>query len=222
MKYNIISTGSTGNAVVINGNILIDCGVPFRKLEPVVKDLKLVLLTHQHSDHFKPSTAAALHRERPALRFGCCEWMVKPLLDAGVSKRAIDVLTPDRCASYGGFAKVMPVALVHDVPNCGYRIWIGPESLFYATDTGTLDGITAKGYDLYMVEANHTKAELEARRDAKIEAGEFSYEVNAARNHMSQEQATDWIYQNAGPNSKYVFLHQHVDRQTHRLEESNE
>ena len=144
------------------------------------------------------------------------------MLDAGVSKRAIDVLTPDRCASYGGFAKVMPVALVHDVPNCGYRIWIGAESLFYATDTGTLDGITAKGYDLYMVEANHTKEELEARRAEKIAAGEFSYEVNAARNHLSREQAVDWIYKNTGPNSKYVFLHQHVDRQTHRLEEANE
>ena len=160
-------------------------------------------------DHFKPKTAAALHRERPTLRFGCCEWMVKPLLDAGVSKRAIDVLTPDRCAAYGGFAKVMPVVLVHDVPNCGYRVWIGPESLFYATDTGTLDGIKAKGYDLYMIEANHAKEELEARRAEKIAAGEFSYEVNAARNHLSREQAVDWLYQQIGPHSEYVFLHQH-------------
>lgn len=135
--------------------------------------------------------------------------MVEPMLDAGVSKRAIDVLTPDRCVAYRGLAKIMPAALVHDVPNCGYRIWIGAESLFYATDTGTLDGITAKGYDLYMIEANHTKEELEARRDAKIEAGEFSYEVSAARNHMSREQAVDWLYQQIGPHSEYVFLHQH-------------
>ena len=37
MTYNIISTGSKGNAVVINGRILIDCGVPFKALEPVIK-----------------------------------------------------------------------------------------------------------------------------------------------------------------------------------------
>ena len=41
MTYNIISTGSKGNAVVINGRILIDCGVPFKALEPVKKDLRL-------------------------------------------------------------------------------------------------------------------------------------------------------------------------------------
>ena len=76
MTYNIIATGSTGNAVLINDKILIDCGVPYKRLEPFVKGLKLVLLTHVHSDHFKPRTAAALHSERPALRFGCCPWMV--------------------------------------------------------------------------------------------------------------------------------------------------
>ena len=81
--------------------------------------------------------------------------------------------------------------------------------MFYATDTATMDGIEAKGYDLYMIEANHVKAELEARRDAKVAAGEYAYEFNAARNHMSQEQAEDWLYQQMGPNSRYVFLHQH-------------
>lgn len=221
MRYNIIATGSKGNAVVINGNILIDCGVPFKLLEPVKKDLKLVLLTHVHGDHFNPSTVRALHRERPTLRFGCCVWMVEPLLDAGVDSRTIDVFQPSVTYAYGARLEISPVTLTHNVPNCGYRIRENEESLFYATDTGTLDGITAKGYDLYMVEANHTKAELEARRDAKIAAGEFSYEVNAARNHMSQEQATDWIYQNAGPNSKYVFLHQHVDREPKRAEVYN-
>lgn len=58
MTYNIISTGSKGNAVVINDRILIDIGVPFKALEPVKKDLRLVLLTHQHSDHFNPRDGA--------------------------------------------------------------------------------------------------------------------------------------------------------------------
>lgn len=212
MKYEILATGSTGNAVVINGNILIDCGVTYKRLEPVVKDLKLVLLTHKHFDHFKPSTAAALHRERPALRFGCGGWMVKPLLDAGVSKRVIDVLEPGEIYCYFRVASVQPERLTHDVPNCGYHIQIGMERLFYATDTGTLDGIRAEGYDLYMIEANHEKEELEARKAEKISKGEYSYEVNAARNHLSREQTEDWLYKNMGPNSSYVFLHQHIGK----------
>lgn len=209
MTYNIISTGSKGNAVVINDQILIDCGVPFKALEPVKKELRLALLTHQHSDHFNPRAVRALAKERPTLRWGCCEWMVWPLLEAGVDKRRIDILTPGFCSVYKGLCTIMPEGLAHDAPNCGYHIWSGEDTLFYATDTGTLDGVEAKGYDLYMVEANHTRAELEARMETKRAAGEFSYELAAAQNHLSREQAEDWLYQQMGPNSRYVFLHQH-------------
>lgn len=139
--------------------------------------------------------------------------MVKPLLEAGVNKRVIDVFDPHHIYAYSGIGEIIPEPLAHNVPNCGYHIFtFSLERLFYATDTGTLDGIEAKCYDLYMIEANHAKKELEARRDAKIVAGEFSYEVEAERNHLSREQAEDWLYQQIGPNSKYVFLHQHVDR----------
>lgn len=209
MTYEIISTGSKGNAVIINGSILIDCGAPFRALSTHARALNLVLLTHIHGDHFKPRTAAALHRERPALRWGCCEWMVGPLLEAGVDKRMIDVLTPGLRFVYQGLGTVMPERLAHNVPNCGYHIWMGGETIFYATDTGSLDGVTANGYDLYLVEANHTRAELETRLEAKRAAGEYAYEWAAAQNHLSREQAEDWIYQNIGPNGRYAFLHQH-------------
>lgn len=215
MTYNIIATGSSGNAVVIDDHILIDCGVSIKSLEPVISSIKLVLLTHIHKDHFRPGTAAAIHRRRPTVRFGCCDWMVAPLLDAGISKRMIDVYDFDSGHFYGsGFPYAIEAErLTHNVPNCGYRIF-GPdgERLFYATDTGTLDGITAKNYDLYLIEANHTRAKLEARAAEKQAAGAYAYEVEAAQNHLSQEQAMDWIYQNIGPKGQYVFLHGHTDK----------
>ena len=34
--YRIIKTGSKGNAIIIDNNILIDCGVPYKDL-PVIK-----------------------------------------------------------------------------------------------------------------------------------------------------------------------------------------
>lgn len=82
--------------------------------------------------------------------------------------------------------------------------------VFYATDTGTLEGVEAKEYDWYMIEANHTRAELEERARAKLDAGQFAYEIRAARNHLSREQAEEWLYSQMEPNSQYVFLHQHV------------
>lgn len=216
MTYNIISTGSKGNAVIINGNILIDCGVAFKKIKPYIKDLRLVLLTHIHSDHFNPATVRALHRERPGLRWGCCEWMIEPLINAEVSTRCIDVLQPHikvYSALYRGLGVVRAEYTPHDVPNCAWHIMTKEqEHIFYATDCGTLDGIEAKNYDLYMIEANHTKAEIEALIAEKQAAGAFAYEVRAAQNHLSQEQAIDWLAENAGPNSRYVFLHQHEEK----------
>ena len=212
MTFDVIATGSTGNAVVINGSILIDCGVPFKALDPYKKDLKLVLLTHSHGDHFRTRTVRALHKARPTLRWGCCEWMVGPLLEVGVDKRVIDVFTLKSCSIYKGLCTVVPEELIHDAQNCGYHIWRKSESLFYATDTATLDGIQAPGYDLYLIEANHKKEELEARAKAKRDAGEYAYEYRAAANHLSEEQALDWLYRQMGPHSKYVFLHQHQER----------
>lgn len=208
MNYNIISTGSKGNAVVIGGIILIDCGVPFSALKGVYKDIKLVLLTHIHSDHFVPSTIRLLHERRPSLRFACCEWLVNDLIKAGVCKYNIDVLEIGVMYDYGAF-KVSPVRLYHNVPNAGYRLYFGTEKVFYATDTSTLDGISAKNYDLYMVEANYDpKRIIEDINEKKIK-GEYAYEMNVMKNHLSKPDCDEFIKNNRGPNSRYVYLHQH-------------
>lgn len=211
MNYNIISTGSQGNAVVVDDIILIDCGVNFKALKDVYKELQIVLLTHIHADHFKRSTIKRLAKERPALRFGCCEWLANELVEAGVSWRNIDVFEIGKVYDYEVF-KVSPVKLYHNVQNCGYRIFANGEKGIYATDTGHLQGITAKDYDLYMIEANYTDEDLQERINAKLEAGEYCYELNVANRHLSHEQASEWLMDNMGEKSKYVFLHAHKDK----------
>lgn len=145
--------------------------------------------------------------------------MAPHLLEAGVHKRAIDIFDPGSLKVYDkGRLCVKAELLVHDVPNCGWKIHIHDpvgsdgDSLFYATDTATLDPVSACCYDIYLIESNHTRAEIEARIAEKQSRGEFSYEVRAARTHLSQEQANEWLARNAGPNSKCVFLHQHKEK----------
>ena len=179
MNYNIIATGSSGNATIINDHILIDCGVSFKAILPYIKEINLVLLTHEHGDHFRPSTVKELHRRRPSIRFGCCPWMVEHLINAGVDKRVIDVysLVADiegKCYSYGFFA-VQPFELPHNVPNCGYVIGENGERVFYATDTGSLDHVECKDCDLYLIEGNHSEAEIAEIIAEKEAAGEFCY-----------------------------------------------
>lgn len=213
IDYEVIQSGSSGNAVLINGVILIDCGVSYKKLTPYVRNLKLVLLTHAHSDHFKPRTAAALHRERPALRWGCCDWMVAPLLKAGIKPRLIDMLPLNRRVSYHSFCDIEAVEVPHNVRNCAYKLYFkkgdSTESLFYCTDCSTLNGVVAEGFDLYMIEENRTEAEFDAAIAAKRAAGQFAYEEAARQNHMTREQAEAWLVLNADSHSRYVPLHQH-------------
>lgn len=214
MTYDVLATGSSGNAVVINGEILIDCGVPMKKLRESghIKSLKLVLLTHAHGDHFNPATVRALHQERPVLRWGCCEWMVPYLRKVGVLAQLICMPMKKEVLRMQEYT-IFPVDLVHDVPNCGWHIWTENERLFYATDTSTLDHIEAKGYDLYLIEANHTRAEIKTRIADKLARGEFAYEARAARTHLSRERAEAWLARNAGPQSRCMFLHQHRDKE---------
>lgn len=211
MNYNIISTGSQGNAVVINDTILVDCGVSFKALKDVYKDLQIILLTHIHTDHFNGKTIKRLADERPTIRIGCCEWLVNDLVEAGVPKQQIDVLGIGKIYDYKAF-KVSPIKLYHNVPNCGYRIFANGEKAIYATDTEHLQGITAKDYDLYMIEANYTDEDLQERINAKLEAGEYSYELNVASRHLSHEQASEWLMENMSFHSEYVFLHGHKDK----------
>lgn len=212
MIYKIIATGSSGNAVVLNDNILIDCGVSLKALSDVKKHINLVLLTHIHSDHFNKSTIRQLARDRPILRFACCEWLVSDLLDYNVSERNIDVMEVGKTYNYGAF-KVSPVKLYHDVPQCGWRVFIGDKKAIYMTDTATLDGITAKDYDLYLIEANYSEAELQERIRLKEEVGEYVYEYRVPHTHLSKEQADKWLLENMGEHSGYVYLHQHEERE---------
>lgn len=220
MNYNIISTGSQGNAVVVNNHILIDCGVTFKALKDVYKGLQIVLLTHIHTDHFKQKTLKRLAEERPTLRFGCCEWLVNDLVEAGVPKQQIDVLEIGKIYDYKAF-KVSPIKLYHNVPNCGYRLFIDGEKAIYATDTSHMLGIKAKGYDLYMIEANYDKEELQERINAKLESGGYCYELNVASRHLSHEQASEWLMENMDKKSEYVFLHAHRERSSNGTDRQN-
>lgn len=210
MNYNIIATGSDGNAVVINDYMLIDCGVSFKALTVVKKQLKIVLLTHIHSDHFNPATIRRLAMERPTLRFACCDWLLPVLIGCGVQKKNIDLLKVGKIYNYGAF-KLSPIKLYHDVDNCGWRIFIGSEKAIYITDTTTVQGITAKDYDLYLVEANYSEPEIQERIKAKEVLGQYIYEYRVLRTHLSKEECDNWLLENIGENSEYVYIHQHKE-----------
>lgn len=211
MTWEIIASGSSGNAVVIDGCILIDCGVSWAQLTSVVPEIRVVLLTHIHGDHFRESTVRRLARERPTVRFAGGPWMMGALRSLGIPWRSIDCLSAGHTYRYGGDGYyVTPYELFHDVPNYGWLIRRGESRIFYAVDTFSLDGISVQA-DVYLVEGNHREAEIRERIREKQERGEFSYEVRAARTHMSVERATAWFHDVAPEGAQLVLMHRHKD-----------
>lgn len=201
--YNILSSGSHGNAVIYFDTILVDCGVPYSLIRPYVNNIQLVLLTHQHGDHFNLSTIKKLAFERPSLRFGCGEF----LYDMMKGIKNIDVYSAGKIYDYGVF-KISPIVLYHDVKNFGYRIFKEDKKVLHATDTFTLDGITAKNYDLYALECNYDEdIVFEIIREKQIK-GEYAHQKGSLNSHLSKQQAQNFVLDNAGEKYEFIMLHQ--------------
>lgn len=203
MVYQVIHSGSEGNAILYHEHILVDIGVPFASIKPVMYKIQLVLLTHSHGDHLNTDTLRRLCKERPTVRVGCCEWML-PHLD-GIKN--VDVFKIGQEYDYVHFSLV-PVKLYHDVENCGYKIFCKGHKIFHATDTAHLNGIQARGYDLYAIEHSYDEDVIGKIIAEKEAAGLFSYERGAINSHLSEQSARQFIFNNAGENYEVLRLHE--------------
>ena len=199
----VINSGSEGNAVIYNNAIMVDCGVSLKALEAIKRSLKIVLLTHKHSDHLKIRTLQRLQAERPTLRIACGDFLLEEL----PCIKNIDVLQVGKIYDYGAF-KVSPVKLYHDVPNFGWRIFLpNGQKIFHATDTVHLEGITAKGYDLYAIEHNYCEEYIQQAIEEARANGEYTHAYGNINTHLSIQQARAFIEKNRKESSEVLELH---------------
>ena len=49
MTYEIIGTGSKGNAIVVNDYLLLDCGLSYKKIEKYLDKIKIIFISHKHT-----------------------------------------------------------------------------------------------------------------------------------------------------------------------------
>lgn len=200
---NVLASGSSGNCEIYHRTIAIDIGIPYSVIAPYKSDLQIVLLSHRHLDHFNESTIRKLAFDRPTLRFGCGPWML-PLLE-GIKN--VDVYDFGKWYDYGSF-KIAIGKSYHDVENCFYRIEKNGYKIFRATDTFTLEGITAKEYDLFCVESNYDEDTIQQIIEEQEARGEFAHQRGSINSHLSEQQARDFFFKNRGENSKLIRLHE--------------
>ena len=137
MLFNVIASGSKGNATIIKYKetvILIDMGISFSRLKEgldeiniTFDDIDAALFTHDHADHIA------------GLRF--IPTKKQYALENGIpgTFNVVELFKP----FYIKDIKITPVATSHDATNpCGYILEGDNEKLVYITDTGYLPDIT--------------------------------------------------------------------------------
>lgn len=203
--YKIISSGSDGNAVIYQDKVMVDCGVSFRSLAGHYLRLRVVLLTHEHGDHFNSTTIRKLGINNPNVIFAAPEYLISKLKTVVRQSQIMQV-------EVGQVYKIeditiSPIHLYHNVPNVGYRIMINGKKILHATDTHTLEGISAKQYDLYALEYNWDETTIQEFINEKKKQGIFAYEEDAIKNHLSFQKSLAFYEANKGENSEMVKLH---------------
>lgn len=208
-KYKIISSGSSGNAILLDNGILLDCGVPFKLIQPYLHKIKAVFLSHCHHDHMNLSTIKKIHELRPTVRFIVGFWLKEYLLSSKINSAQIDIVEHGKVYNYKSF-KVLPFILIHDVKNYGIKIidMQAKQKIIYAVDTNRIDHISAKDFDLYLIEGNYDEDKLEENIKSDTEKGLFSYGMRVKNTHLSVQKASEWLMDNMGANSYYEFIHQ--------------
>ena len=217
MKCNVISSSSKGNCIIVNDYLMLDCGVSYKKIKDFMKDIKIMFISHEHKDHLNPIAIKKIAYEHPNIMFLVGSHLISKLLDLGVKKNRIITFELDRWFDIGIFKCKMQY-LIHDVPNCCLHIeFKDSEKLFYAVDTCSLKHIEAKDYSLYLIEGNfEDKERLEQEIEEKKKNGEFTHLERVLKTHMWQVDSLNWLDKNMGVDSKYIFIHQHIEEMQRR------
>lgn len=204
MKIQIIGSGSSGNAYIIGDgktSLLLDCGLPIRKLQEAtghkISSLDACFITHSHSDHCKA------HRD--------------------VARLGVDIYThPDTIAEmkaaghryktikHGqqftvGTFDILPFNLVHDVTNTGWLCQSRETGgkLVYVTDTMYLP-YRFQGVTHWLIECNNDLETMEKN----VEAGSLdrSLKYRIQRNHMNVDTLMEIFEANDMSTAEQIYL----------------
>lgn len=183
MKLKIISSGSIGNAYILesqNSALLIECGVKVDEIKKAIDydvfKIKGAIVSHAHLDHSKYMHQASQlgiplfasndtfnHMKTPTeLRYG--------VLKNGQQKQISDF-------------KISSFDASHDIPTLGFIIEAGAEKVFFLTDSYKLIwNLSSWKFTCVMIEANYCEEIVKSKPESFINKRRL-------RSHMSIQTA---------------------------------
>lgn len=210
MKYEIIGSSSKGNCIIVEDILMLDCGVSYKKIKDKLNKVKLIFISHAHSDHLNMACIKQLIYSYPTIKFVTgSKDVVEKLIKCGARKKNIYLLKEGIRYDLG-MLKVRLVYLYHDVDNYGIKWQLNGKKGIYCVDTSRLDHIVAEDYDLYLIEANYKEEILQQHIDkvSRETIGDLKYLLRVPETHLSWENCNDFLLNNMGENSRFEYLHQ--------------
>ena len=209
MKFNIIASGSKGNATIVTykqTNILIDMGISLTRLEEglqefnlEVKDITGAIFTHDHADHI-----SGIKFLSPKIMYA-----LRGTLPSSLSH----VVEPFEQFILGDF-KITAFPTSHDATNpCGFVLEAGDEKFTYVTDTGIFPEESKKvasNPNYLIIESNHDiKMLLKTNRPY-----ELKNRIMSEHGHLCNEDSAITALELIGSRTKQIIL-------AHLSEEAN-
>lgn len=162
----VYASGSSGNCYTVSGGetvVMLDCGLPFRRIERLTGFLlpKAVFVTHEHKDHSKAA--------QDFMRRGVDAYMTAGTAAAlGIeAQHRLHILNPMEQVTVGRIT-VSAFPTQHDAREpCGFLLDDGDDRVLYATDTYYIK-YQFPSVTKMLIEANHSYKILEDNVTAHI------------------------------------------------------
>lgn len=220
---NVLGTGSSGNAILIDDEILIDIGLGYRTIKDALHRASAIFVTHEHGDHLNMSALKGLIKNRPAI-------VSRGLyLNEGTRHKAIEkapalareIESTKRIKTGDGWSatvkgrsghtyEVESYKLAHDVENQGFIITKDEsDTLIHATDTQTMKYAPNRVYDYLLIEGNWDEDKF---MDA-IQSDDPSERFRATHNlrHLSVQSMESFVRKHSHENSVALQLHESME-----------
>lgn len=228
MKFTVLGSGSTGNAVLISSectNVLVDAGLSAREIlrrlaivGVACEDLDGVLITHEHGDHIGGLRVLLRSVRCPVYVSGATQdayyWTRAGGLngDSEATKRR-DAMKDRTVAIESsrsfciGDIDFEPFTVPHDAAdNFGFVATSGGVRIATLMDFGCFTPLIKEkllGCDAIVVESNHSRDML---RTCSVYTWDLKQRIASRNGHLSNEDLADWLSNDYDGSAAQIIL----------------
>lgn len=204
MHIEVLGSSSSGNCYIIHseaGNLIIECGIPFRYTEKALSydfsNVLGVLVTHEHGDHCGYIKDYIRHFKVFATRgtFEKCGFLNHH------NSNVVDYMKTYNIGDY----RVLPFKTIHDAEQpCGYAIKLPTgDNMVFATDTSQLN-VNFGNISYWLVECNYDIDILRSNVAKGVVNGILAQRI--AKSHLSLRKCIDMFSVNNLSRTKIILL----------------